>query len=352
MKQRFENVMAAQGPEMSSGAPAGKKKFPLGLVLGGCGCLSLIGLTAAAVVGYFAYEKGSAFVNEVSQDFGVSSPTQSGQGAPAASGTSKAEGSKGGIVGSAESHAKAVKENADALDAAKIRAYLDKPLTKADIQAFHKSAEAWQKNPAYIKWEKQNEALKSLNTKNDESVAGKLRAAREVGKTYTAMHELAAAFDEHLKKQGGYEKHYANTIRIAGVVAATETMAKQHKLKDKHADEAIKLVLKEQPAIAKEYKETIAEAQKTAAANKNDPNNPAAMQALMAISASGPGGVAMARMPAQSFRTWESLSAVERKQAETNLSFAMGASSWLGEAINPSMLLPMAMMSELQEFSK
>lgn len=323
------------------GGPAAKKKFPWLWVLGGCGCLTVVLLLALVVVGFLVVRKSSDTWDEVVSSYGLNVS----EDGPSESTSGKAKKSTGTSKGSAQ--AKNSKETSkDALDPAKIREYMSKPLTKAEVNAFHKSSDTWKKNKAYVEYEKNLEEMKKLDGNKNKSTVEQMRAVRNVGKLTTSLAKLAEAFDEHIGKQGGYEEHYSRVLRIAGAIAATEMMARQHKLEDKHSDEAIALVLKEQPEIAAEYKKGLDEAQKAAAAN-----NEVGMETYLAVMSGGPGAVAMARMPASTFKTWQSLSPAERKKAEEDLQHSLGFSGYIGLAINPAALFQMAMMSEFNEIS-
>ncbi len=323
------------------GGPAAKKKFPWLWVLGGCGCLTVVLLGVLVVGGFFVVRTQAESWNEVVSSFG-SGPSGDSASDSAPGSAKKSESASKGSAQSKSSKG----SSKDALDQAKVRAYMTKPLTKAEVNAFHKSSDTWKKNKAYVEYEKNLEEMKKLDGNKNKSTVEQMRAIRNVGKLTTSLAQLAEAFDEHIGKQGGYEEHYSRVLRIAGAIAATEMMAKQHKLEDKHSDEAIALVLKEQPEIAAEYKKGLDEAKKAAAAN-----NEVGMETYLAVMSGGPGAVAMARMPASTFKTWQSLSPAERKKAEEDLQHSLGFSGYIGLAINPAALFQMAMMSEFNEVS-
>ncbi len=332
-------AMQIQDPNgVPGGAPANKSKFPWLIALGGCGCLTLVMLIVVGVIAYFAVGEAKTTFSEFSDGFEIES-TSSDDGVASKSGKSSKSGSKSKDGSNADG-------KSDALEMDKVREYMLKPLTKAEVAAFHKSAAAWQKNKAFIEYEKNMKTLEKSDSKEKKSVVEGMRDMRNVGKTMTSMSKLSGAFDEHVKAHGGYEEHFSRILRISGAVAATEMMAKQHDLKDKHSDEAIKLVLKEQPEIAAEYKKGVKEAKE--ASSKGEEGN---LEAYMAVIGGGPGAIAMARMPAATFKTWQSLSPAERKKAEEDLSSALGMTSYLGLGLHPVMLFQAAMMSELQEIT-
>lgn len=324
------------------GAPVSNKKFPWMIVLGGCGCLTVLMLIVVGVGGYFFLVEAKSTFSELAE--GAETALQVDD--RGAGSDSKASSKSGSASKSGGKDSKHVDSKSNALESAKIREYMVKPLTKAEINDFHKSAAAWKKNKVFVEYESNLAELEKLDKKENKSAVEQMRAVRNVGKAATSIAKLSTAFDEHVKEYGGYEAHFSRILRISGAVAATEMMAKQHKLEDKHSDEAIKLVLKEQPEIAAEYKKGIEEAKE--AAGKGEDGN---IGAYMAVMSGGPGAIAMARMPAATFKTWQSLSPAERKKAEEDLTSALGVSSYLGLGIHPVMLFQGAMMSELNEIT-
>ncbi|MFU8804996.1 MAG: hypothetical protein ACNA8W_14380 [Bradymonadaceae bacterium] len=324
-------------PHVPQAAPPAAKGFPWGKVLAGCGCLSFVALIVVGVVGFFAWKAGSEAMDDLKDDFGfISEMQETGKSQGASKSSSKTSGKKG--------ERSPTERSSDALDAEKVRAYLQKPLTRAEVREFNKFVESWKKDPAYVRWEKETKGLEEFGKKNkgkETSVAEQLRGVRQGARTMTAMTELIQAFDEHVQKNGGYEKHYSSTLRISGLHVASETVAKQHKNKNQHSDEVSKLMIKERPEIAKEYQGALKDAREASARAKNkDSKDMAAYQAMMAMMGGGPGTIALARMPAQTFNTWDGLSEAQRKELSENLTTAFGAASWFGAGLHPVCFLP------------
>ncbi len=324
------------------GAPANKKKFPWMIALGGCGCLTVLLLIVAGVIGYFAVGQAKSRFSELSEGYDI---TATSDGDEVSSGSKKSSKSDSGSK-SSRKDSKNADSKTNALEPAKIRAYLDKPLTKADIDAFHKSADAWKKNKTFVEYEKNIEEMTVLEKKKEKSTVEQMRLVRNVSKMATWLPKLTTEFDEHLKKHGGAEEHFSRVLRISGVIAATDKMAKQHKIEDKNSDEAIKMVLKEQPEIAAEYQEGVKEAKAAAARGEE-----ATMEAYVAISSGGPGALAMSRMPAASFKTWQSLSPAARKKAEDDMQTSLGVTSFIGIGLHPVLLFQTAFAAEFEEIS-
>lgn len=336
------------------GAPPAGKGFPWGKVLAGCGCLMFLGVIAVGIVGFFAYRA----VDDLKDDFGFITQLNEGsqtakKGAKKGASTSPTSSSSGkGVLGIEDPK----KAHERALESATIRNYIEAPLTRAEVREFNKFTDDWRKNPAFVRWEKETQGLKTQSEKNkgkDLSVAEQLRAVRQAGRTVTAMTELIEAFDEHVQKNGGYEKHYSRTMRISGLHLAAETMSSKNKKLDIHSDEISKLMLKERPEIAREYQAALKDARETAArAKTDDQKSMAAYQAMTSMMAGGPGTMALGRMPAQSFQTWDALSPAQRKELSENLTTVFGAASWFGMGMPPGVLFMAAFRAELEEFGR
>jgi hypothetical protein len=321
--------------------------FPWGKVLAGCGCVSLLGIIAIAVVVYFVVDAGSKFAKET----GITDIVEMAEKADE-TGASSGDGSKKRI----EQQARKRKE--EALDPKKIRAYVDAPLTKKDIREHHAFNKKWENSSAHKNWVVQFEKMKELDKEKDDSVAGGLKAVGQSAKWLNSVHDVMEAFDKQVRDSGGYEKYYGRMMRIGGVVAASDTITKANKkLKDPDSDAVAKRMIKERPEIAKQYKKNFAEAKKAIAeaekrkkAGKEPKRGDMAAFAGMATIMQGPGTVALARMPEASFETWKKLSAKERKKLRDSLTASIAPGHWFGLfAVNPAGLLMTSYMAEMEE---
>jgi hypothetical protein len=189
------------------------------------------------------------------------------------------------------------------------------------------------------------------------SVADKLRAVGASAKLMTAMSNVTQAFDEHIREFGGYEKYYGRLLRIGGVAAAAETIAKtSKKFEDPNSDAVAEQILAQRPEVAEQYKKNVKEAREAIAkANEAQKSGNAAPGAGMGAMAAlgtifqGPGTIALARMPEKSFETWAGLSPEVRKRVRESLRPKKEFGGWFGLfSVNPASLLVTASMAEFQ----
>ncbi len=338
--ERRVNVPGQQ-PQAASGGGG----FPWGKVAIGCGCLTLLAIVVMGVGGYFLWRKGS----EIAKKSGVKDIVQAAKEA-------QDDSASGGSGDDADIKAEARKRKQEALDAKKIREYVRKPLTRKDVDAYFDFVHKWQNNPAYKNWVVEFKKMKDLDKKNDDSVTGQLQAVGQTAKWMSAADKVMKAFDKQVRDSGGYQQYYGRVIRVGGVVAAADRITKTNKkLKDANADAVADEMLTERPKIAKQYaknmkqaKEALAEAKKAQKAGKQpDPSNMAALGGLMSVF-QGPGTIALARMPEQSFQTWKSLSPKERKRLRDSLTDSIAPGPWFGLfAVNPAALVMSSYMAEM-----
>lgn len=320
--------------------------FPWVKVLAGCGCLTLVGLIVLGVAGYFIYQKGSKMADEN----GIKDLMEAAESAKENGQSADGEG--------ADVQRQARKRKEEALDPKKIRAYVQEPLTQSDIDAHFAFVEEWQKNPAYKNWVEQYKKMQEIDKKDDDSVTGQLKAVGQSVKWVNAAEKVMKAFDKQVRDEGGYEQYYGRMIRIGGVVAASQTIAKTNKkLDDPNSDAVASQMLQERPEIAEQYKKNMKEAKKAIAeaekakkaGKKPDPSSMAAMGGLMTVF-QGPGTIALARMPDKSFQTWKGLAPAKRKRLRESLNDAIAPGPWFGLfAVNPAGLLMSTYMAEMNE---
>ncbi|AWV89412.1 hypothetical protein [Bradymonas sediminis] len=353
------NNQNQQYNQPAPGVPMGqgqKKKsgLPCGLIAAGCGCLTLILLVALGVGGFFMYSTVSSEVGGITELIETISDGPTGDAAKKSKSQTTTRGKKGDKG--------AVQEAKDEMEAAispeKIRSYMKTPLTKKDIREQQKFLSEWEKNPVqqeYVKSLENVEKLKKEQEGKEGSITGNLRNVNAGAKILNSMNKVTTAFDEHIRKSGGYEKYYSRVIRIGGVVAASQTVVGANKkLKDPDSDAVAKQMLKERPEIANEYRKNFEDAKKEIAqAKKSGTESAGAGAAALMSLAQGPGTVALARMPEQSFKTWAALSTKERKAVRDSMQPKAGYGGWFGLfSVNPAALLVSATMSELQELSE
>lgn len=323
------------------------KKTPWLLILGGCGCLSLVALLVLGGVGFFLFKKTGSFL----EDSGFSELLESDESGSTAKEKAAKKGKKSAKSGAKSKAKDPKKAQKDAIEPDRISAYADKALTKKEINDHYKFQEKWKKNAAYKKWVKEATAAQKMEEdrksgKQKDSVASKLKTVNAGVKLIKSGEGLVKAYDQFIRDEGGYEKYYGRLVRIGGVVAASEAIVETHddkKLKDPNSNAVAKQMIEERPEVAEQYKESLKEAQ---AGDKGG-----AMAAMTLFS--HPGVSALARMPAGSFKVWSNLSSKERKELRESLQPEDDMSGWFGLFhINPGALIMMASMSEVEEAVK
>lgn len=333
-----------------------KKKTPWGLILGGCAVVMLLLLVGGGVAAWFVYKKASQFADES----GVGDLIEAARSADEGSGKSKSRkgssASKGEPV-DAEEAARNAQEAA--LEMSRVRAYIQDPLTRKDVDDYFKFKAKWEKDPAFRDWKAQSKKLKDLgeasNSNKKESLAKQLKTAGAVAKWATDGNRMVAAYDKFIQKEGGYEKYYSRQVRIGGVVAAAEAVAKSNEGdNDPNSAAVARQMLKERPEIAKQYKEGVKEAKaaQKKAANSDEAGSGAFM--MMASLMQSPGTVALARMPEQSFKTWAALSDKQRKDLRDSMTPKEDEfGGWYTYfSANPAILLMTMMSAEMEEFKQ
>src|SRR5690606_18887722 len=145
MSDWMGNGSTGGAPGMGPGpAPAPvQKKFPWAVVLGGCGCLTLVGLVAAGVIGYMAYSKATEIAGEHGETISMFKEIRDSANAVPAQGGEASGGGKAGSAAGEDTSARVAKQKGNATDSAKIRNYLNQPLIAAEVRAFRKAAEQW-----------------------------------------------------------------------------------------------------------------------------------------------------------------------------------------------------------------
>jgi hypothetical protein len=342
------------GPQGPNTNPAGDQSgggWPWGKILAGCGCLTLLGMVVLAGVVYFAVDAGSEWAEEVGITDIAEMAEESEQG-----------GSAEEVAKKERIEKQARKRKEEALDPKKIRSYIGEPLTKKDIREHHAFTKEWKDNAAYKNWIVQFEKMKELDNKEDDSIAGGLKAVGQSAKWVNAARDVMEAFDKHVRESGGYETYYGRMIRVGGVTAASDTIAKSKKksnkkLRDPNSDAVASRMIEERPEIAKQYakniaeaKKAIAEAEKRKKAGKEPKAGGMAALAGLGTIMQGPGTVALARMPEASFKTWNELSPKERTKLRESLSGSIAPGHWFGMfTVNPAGLIMTTYAAEMQE---
>lgn len=361
MKPNRDNRPSFQAPPQAQPPQSSGGGFPWGKVLAGCGCLTLVMLLAAGGIGYWAFSSAKAEFDEASDDDGFLSTieqlSEKAEQADGRKGASAEKTAKKGDGKSGNAKRRAMDARNDALSHEKLRSYIREPLTKKDVKAYNEFVEEWHENDAYQNWEKQWEALQARSKDKDkDSMTGKLKTARQTAKTMQAVQTVWKAYDEHVREHGGYEEHFGRMTRIGGLIATADAVAKEHKIKDANSDKVAKQILEQRPEVAKEYKKNVDEARKAAKkareSGDKDAADMAAMQGVMSMMSS-PGAVAMARMPEESFETWERLSVSEREELRETMKSSIAPGPYFGAAFgaNPGGLLVAAYMSEMREIT-
>lgn len=345
-----------------------KKKAPWGMILGGCAVLMVLLMICGGGASWFVLKKASKFADESGVGDLIEAAKSAEEASGGAKGSKRGKAGKGGKAGAAdeagavdaEEAARAQREAA--LEWTQVRAYIQQPLTKKDIDDYFKFKAKWEKDPAFRDWSAQTRKLKDLgeasNSRKKDSLADQLKTVSATAKWASDANRMVAAFDEFIRKEGGYEKYYSRQVRVGALIAAADTAA-QHTEGAGDPDSAAvaKQMLKERPEIARQYQDSIKEAkaaQKKAkkAANPEEANVGALM--MMASLLQSPGTVALARMPEQSFKTWAALSDKERKalRESTRSSDDEFGGWYIYFAANPSLLLMTMVTAEMEEFQQ
>lgn len=338
-------------PLVMAGTTTSKSGPPIGKILLGCGCLTLlVGGIIAAALAIMVYSAGEQAAKKLGDEYSISDAISVAMGGAEAVPPEVAEAAKGtgddAKSGSSASSAKPRKDKTE-LTPAKVRAAIQRPLTQKDVDRVFGIYEGLRKTDAYKQWNASLDSMKNAGKEKDKGTLERMKMMRNGMKGFDAYQELFKEYDRLVKKAGGYDEYLASLVRMSGPAAAAKQIAKDHKKDKPESDEVAALILKELPEVKKEFQKTAAEAKKIAA--KNDGKqafNPAALMMLQQ-----PGTIAMGRMPKKSFETWKKFSEKQRKEiidlpknsAKDFPGMLIGV-TWSGE--------PLIISSELETFAK
>lgn len=349
-----------QAPMAGGSAPSGGSGLPWGKLLLGCGCLTVMMALAGVGLAWWLFSSAKESLEESGQGGLLAEIQELAAGASGGEGgvaadrdeSSRAEELDGRKVDPREAATKARK---DALSQENLLAYIREPLTMGDVKAYEAFMKTWRADPDYQRWEEQWKAMRNREKSKEDkdSMVGQLKAVRETTKTMSAMRAVWKAYDEHVREHGGYEAHLGRLTRIGGVAAAADRVARQEKTKDANADAVAEAMLRERPGVVAEYEKNIAEARAQAAeAEQGDPAQQGAFLGLVSL-AQDPGTLALARMPEESFETWEKLGESRRAKLRDYMKGGLASGSYFTAlAGNPAVLLVGAYMAEIQDIVK
>jgi len=238
------------------------------------------------------------------------------------------------------------------LEPLEVRKELQKPLTKHDVDRTLGIYDDLQKSDAYRRWDKSYHKLEKNNGNHDPDTIDKMRMMRDSVEGADAYRDVYLEFGRLVKKRGGYRAYMGSLVRMSGVAAAAEQIAKDHGNADPASDEVAGFVLHDRPAIKKEFQKTLHQARKMASRHAGQgTRNLGDMSALMMLQQ--PGTVAMARMPEKSFKRWKSFSVARRKKIlalpkEAQTTFP----AFLGIAVTGKGLIMTSELSAVKEAAK
>ena len=270
-------------------------------VLIGCGCLTGIVIIGLAVAGYFGFFAAKDFVEANADGFDSSSILEKAED------IANAAGEKGGAAGKVADAVTVEEQNK--VSPARLRAALQQPLTRKDLEQTQAIFTKLKNSDAYKQFQTSTAAIKELGDKQDESTADKLAAMRDMTKGMAAFKEIQLEHDRLVKEAGGYDQHLGRLVRLGGVAAAAKQTANDKKLDDPASDAVARAVPGEVAAVKEEFLKTEAEAKALREAGKDQEAQ------MMMLTLLRPGAIAMARMPAESFETWKSFTVEEREKA-------------------------------------
>lgn len=275
--------------------------LPIGKILAGCGCVTVLAVAGLGIGGYFAYQTGSDYVREMADELPIDAIPTGAQGGEAEGAASSEKSSSDGAEPS---------KDKEMLTPARARAALETPLTQKDADLVLGIYDDLRKTGAYKQWNESLDGLKNAGKKKDQNTLESMKAMRDTMKGFDAYRDLFEEYDRLVKKRGGYDAYLASLVRLSGAAAAAKQIAKDHKKEDPSTAAVAGLVLKERPAIKAEFAKTVEEAQKIARKEAGKKTLPVSAMMLL----QKPGTIAMSRMPEKSFQNWKSFSVAERKR--------------------------------------
>lgn len=219
-----------------------------------------------------------------------------------------------------------------ALQPEKVRSYVASPITNVDVENLHEFAAEYHKVHEQLMRE-----FNRIGWSEDENDVSKIRIfamlANQVVTTFFSYNK-SPGFDKVVAAHGGYEKYYSGVFGFAGVLAAIDAVALSHNVADKYSDEIIELVLSEQTLVRAQYDNGIIETEE------------GEVDAKAVIMASGPGIVALVKVPRASFEAWRALSVDERSRIAEEMSNFREGEFFLGVAFDPAKIFRQVFVNE------
>lgn len=298
--------------------------FPIGKVLVGCGCLSILILGAIGVAvfggGFLLYQKA--------EESGVTEVVKSLD-------ESLVEAKKDGGKQLGQKALDKGKQEMD-IDGDKLLAWPGVPLTKKDVDQHVAFMKQWE-GSSFVKEARKNQATLQELSKKKKSDKGALDNLREINAAKNAVMNTARAFEELEKispKYGGFHEVTRRYFQIMAIGGAASGVAAKQDTETLGSDATAKKMLAEHETWAKQYRtwaKVNQEYYRVMLSSQSDPElveklskDPDFQQSsedqkrLNKVQKDNPGALVLGKLPRQSVETWLAMPEKERRQLLDN----------------------------------
>lgn len=302
----------------------GASGFPIGKVLIGCGCLSLLAMVIVAVAifggGFFLYQKAEeSGVTEVVKNLDDT------------------------LEGAKKDGGKSIKKKA--LDKGKKEMNIDgeqllewpgMPLTKKDVDQHVAFMKRWE-GSNFVKEARANQATLQELSKKKKSEKGALDNLRELNAAKNAVMNTAKAYEEIEKiapKYGGFNEVMRRYFQVMAIAGAASGVTEKQDVEALSSDATAKKMLSEHKEWAEQYRiwtKVNQEYYRVMISSQSDPQlmeklskDPDFQQSsedqkrLSSIQRENPGALVLGKLPEQSVKTWSALSPKQRQDLLNN----------------------------------
>lgn len=276
-------------------------------VLGGCGCLTLLGI--GLVVGLIS--AGVFAADKALEEAGLGDFDQIGE---AIDGLDKMqqEGTKGG--GAEKVREASKKLDKDSVDAERLSKDLKKPLTKKEVTDYAETIEAIQASSAYKNVVEEFEGLRKIDDKKAEekSALDTMRTAKGAMSAYGSIHDVVELFNEQIEQRGGYETYYSRIAKVSGVVVAAQKYAVDG---DPASDATARKLVELTAEKSKKFDDVYAALDREAKDGKIEDPEKAKRVMGQLVAFREPAELALGRLPRETFEQWAEMPESLRKRA-------------------------------------
>lgn len=302
----------------------GASSFPVGKLLIGCGCLTLFGVIIAAVAifggGFLLFKKAEeSGVTDVVKNFDQSLDEAKKDGGKQLKNKALAKG----------------KEEMN-IDGEKLLEWPSMPLTKKDVDQHVAFMKQWE-NSGFVKEARANQATLQELSKKKKSEKGALDSLREMNAAKNAVMNTAKAFEELEKispKYGGFNEVTRRYFQVMAIGGAASGVTDEQDVETLSSDATAKKMMAEHGKWAEQYRiwsKVNEEYYRVMLSSQSDPalveklsKDPDFKQSsedqkrLSKVQKDNPGALVLGKLPAQSVKTWVSLSQRERQSLLEN----------------------------------